>query len=130
VDRHRALHSSGSGGTCGDERSILGLERLDGLKINEGADAAAIMDGATGTMWRCRPWLVLAQEDDAALTRLAERIREYGYRTWRMETPLFNPDNFNRRTDDIFDGKTALTLVALPEESRLPEPGAGCVELR
>lgn len=128
----RALSGPHEGGFSAERETVddLGLERLDGLKINEGADAAAIMDGATGTMWRCRPWLVLAQEDDAALTRLAERIREYGYRTWRMETPLFNPDNFNRRTDDIFDGKTALTLVALPEESRLPEPGAGCVELR
>lgn len=107
----------------------LRLGRLDGLKINEGADAAAIIEGASDTLWRCRPWLMLAQEDDAALAALAARVREFGYRTWRMETPLFNPDNFNRRTDDIFGGRTVLTLIALPEESALPEPGPGCVEL-
>ena len=121
-----SIHASGGGGDTIDD---LRLERLDCVILNDGVDTSACIEGASDTLWRCRPWLMLAQEDDAALAALAARVREFGYRTWRMETPLFNPDNFNRRTDDIFGGRTALTLIALPEESALPEPGPGCVEL-
>lgn len=122
----------GPGAFTAEQEAVdhLMLDRLDGLKINDGVDAAAIVEGSVDTLWRCRPWLILAQDDDAALAVLARRVREFGYRTWRMETRLWSPDNFNRRADDIFDGAMALTLVALPEESRLPEPGTGCVELR
>jgi hypothetical protein len=33
-----------------------------------------------------------------------------------MDTALFNPANFNRRETDIFSGRTALALLAIPEE--------------
>jgi hypothetical protein len=73
---------------------------------------------------------MLAVPDDAALVRLGARVRELGYRTWRMDTPMFPPSNFNRREDDIFGGRSALALVALPEEIDLREAPHGCVELR
>ncbi|CAG0982522.1 hypothetical protein BURK1_01822 [Burkholderiales bacterium] len=119
-------------GRAADRETIddLQLDRLDGLKANDGADAAAIVEGAQETLWRCRPWMMLAADDDESLARLAARVREFGYRTWRMETPYFPPSNFNRRGDDIFGGRTALALIALPEEADLREPPAGCVELR
>jgi len=31
-------------------------------------------------------------------------------------TPLYNPQNFNRREGDIFDGRVARALLAIPEE--------------
>ena len=96
----------------------LGLERLDGLKVNEGWDAEAVVEGAEQTLWRCRPWMVMAVDGEEAMSRLAERIRGYGYRTWRMEWPLFSADNFNRRYVDLFDGRAALALIALPEEEQ------------
>ena len=50
--------------------------------------------------------LLLGVADEAELQALAERVKGYGYRCWRMETPLFNPANFNRRDDDLFAGRT------------------------
>ncbi len=128
----RALGAPAPGGFDADHETIddLQLERLGGLKVDAPADSAAIVDGAQETLWRCRPWLMLAVPDDAALARLGARVRELGYRTWRMETPMFSPSNFNRREDDIFDGRSALALVALPEEIDLREAPRGCVELR
>ncbi|MEO8484935.1 MAG: tetratricopeptide repeat protein [Betaproteobacteria bacterium] len=108
----------------------LQLDRLDGIKLDAAIDGSSMLEGAEQTLWRCRPWLLLACDDDASLHHLAQRVREFSYRTWRMETPLFSPDNFNRRDDDVFNGRTALALVALPEEKDLREPLAGCVELR
>jgi hypothetical protein len=33
-----------------------------------------------------------------------------------MDTPLFNPTNFNQRNVDIFAGKIVSMLMAIPEE--------------
>jgi hypothetical protein len=46
-----------------------------------------------------------------------------------MATPLFNPGNFNRRTSDIFSCRSALILLAIPEEIEIDVALDGCVEL-
>jgi len=46
-----------------------------------------------------------------------------------METPWFDAGNFNRRTEDIFAGTTALALVATPEEIERPLAQSSCVEI-
>jgi precorrin-6B methylase 2 len=91
-------------------------ERLDWLKVGAGGDALEVLAAGRETLWRLRPLLFLAAWDEATLTRLTERAREFSYRCWRMETALFNPRNFNRRETDIFGGRTALALLAIPEE--------------
>ena len=107
----------------------LQLERLDWLKINEGTLALEVLDGATDALWRLRPLLFLAAADDAALTELARRVQEFSYRCWRKETALFNPQNFNRRDTDLFAGRTALALLAIPEEIEVDVALEGCVEI-
>jgi hypothetical protein len=107
----------------------LQLERLQLLKINEGLDAMAILGGAADTLWRLRPLLFIAVSDRVALTEAAMRARDHGYRCWKVETPVFNPNNFNGREDDIFAGRTALALLAIPEEAKADIAFEGCVEL-
>ena len=46
-----------------------------------------------------------------------------------METALFNPENFNRRETDIFDGGTALALLAIPEEIDVDVALDECIEI-
>jgi FkbM family methyltransferase len=112
-----------------DTLDDLLLERLDWLKINANVSALDILDGGERTLWRLRPWLLASAHDRFALDALASRVREFGYRRWRMETPLFDPKNFNRRYDDIFSGATALALLAIPEEVEADVALDGCVEL-
>jgi hypothetical protein len=107
----------------------LRLERLDWLKVNTGAGTLDVLDGATDTLWRLRPWLFLGAGDDDELKVLAERAREYSYRCWRMEVPLYNSANFNRRDADIFAGHHALALLAIPEEVDVDIPLLPCVEI-
>ena len=94
----------------------LQLERLDWFKINDGSSALDLLAGAVQTLWRLRPLLFIAVADAAMLAALATRAKEFGYRCWRMETAYFNPQNFNRRDSDIFSGRMALALLAIPEE--------------
>jgi hypothetical protein len=72
---------------------------------------------------------VLALRDTDVAAELATRVREFGYRTWLLEAPLFASDNFNRRVDDVFAGRKARTLVGVPEEREGIVLPPGCVEL-
>ena len=107
----------------------LRLERLDWLKIDDAMQALDVVKGAEATLWKLRPLVFAAVADDAALTTLADRLRDFGYRRWRMETPLFNPDNFNLRDRDIFSGRSALAILAIPEEIDVDIPLGSCREI-
>jgi hypothetical protein len=80
-------------------------------------------------LWRLRPLLFLAAEDEPRLGELVNRAREFGYRCWRMETALFDRKNFNRRDADIFAGDKALALLAIPEEIDVDIALDECVEI-
>jgi hypothetical protein len=88
-----------------------------------------VLSGAADTLWRLRPLLFIAAQHMSFVTGLAGRANEFSYRCWRMETPLFNPQNFNRRDTDIFSGRTGLALLAIPEEIEVDIALDGCVEL-
>ena len=107
----------------------LQLGELDCLKLNDGMQAQAILEGAAATLWRLRPMLFVAAPDEPTLAVIARSAQTFGYRVWRMSTPLFNPGNFNRRDADIFAGATALAILALPEEIEFDLAIDGCVEL-
>jgi FkbM family methyltransferase len=107
----------------------LQLDRLDWLKINNGSVGLHVLEGAMDTLWRLRPAMFITAGDETMLTALKNRVLEFSYRCWRMESALFNPDNFNRRDTDIFFGRTALALLAMPEEIDVGIALDGCVEL-
>jgi tetratricopeptide (TPR) repeat protein len=106
----------------------LRLERLDWLKVDD-ASGVEVLEGAAETLWRLRPRLFLAAADEAMLGTLVERAKAYSYRCWRLETGLFNAANFNRRDTDIFAGRKALALLAIPEEIDVDMALDECVEI-
>jgi len=107
----------------------LHLKQLHLLKIGEDAPAPDVLAGARETLWRLRPALCIAASDPAELRELTTLAKDLGYRCWKLETPLFNPDNFNRRGSDIFSGRKTSALFAIAEELETDFPLAGCAEL-
>ena len=105
------------------------LERLDWVKIDDGELAQSVLAGAVDTLWRLRPKLLVAAVDALTLERMADEMRAYGYRCWRQETELFNPANFNWRSESVFGDRSALVLLAIPEEVEVDVALPGCVEL-
>ncbi len=126
----RRRGGGGQWGGSGETETVdeLQLERLDWLKIDAADAAMDVLAGAAATLWRLRPWLFVAA-DEGTLAPLAQRAKEFGYRCWRQETPLFAPANFNRREDDLFAGRTAVALLAIPEEIAVDVALDACVEL-
>ena len=108
----------------GDERAAtsldsLSLPRLDWLKINAGVDAAAVLNGGSDALWQLRPNILALQWDAESAEATLRRLKEFGYRCWRRNVACFDSRNFNRRTDDIFNGRTAVELLAFPEETEV-----------
>ena len=107
----------------------LALNQLSLIKINHPESPLNVVRGAEGTLWRLRPSVFAAVADDSQSTALYERMVTFGYRCWRVETPLFNVDNFNRRRENAFGGQSAFAVLAIPEEVDIEIPPA-CDEIR
>jgi tetratricopeptide (TPR) repeat protein/precorrin-6B methylase 2 len=100
----------------------LQFEELDVLKANTGTNVPDLLDGGWKTLARHRPILLLAQDSREAVEAQARRAIGVGYHCWCVETPLFNPGNFNRREDDIFGGRQSFALLAFAEEREMRAP--------
>jgi tetratricopeptide (TPR) repeat protein/precorrin-6B methylase 2 len=107
----------------------LHLESLDWIKVNGGTDAMRVFDGAAATLWRLRPKLFVAARDGEMLNALATRARDSGYQAFKIETPLFNAHHVNLRAMNVFEGKTSLAILAIPEETEVDVSLEHCVRL-
>jgi hypothetical protein len=94
----------------------LCLPRFHVLRINEDANAVRTLAGARNCLWTFRPAIMIASNDEDTLRAAEVSVGDFGYQTLRVDSLLFDADNFNRRSDDIFDGRSGLALFALPEE--------------
>ena len=124
-----ALGSHSSPDVAMETVDDLHLPALALLKIAGRESGVDVVGGAEQTLWRLRPMIFSAVRDDAALAELSGQVEPFGYRRWRVETPMYNPKNFNLRDDDAFGGRTALALLAIPEEVVAEIDAATCVEL-
>jgi hypothetical protein len=105
----------------------LRLEEVSLLKVTESRLVPAVLSGATATLRSGRPILFLAETSGISASVQCGLIRDLGYRCWRIESPLFNPTNFNQRADDIFLGRTGVAFVAIPQEGDVGIFAAGLI---
>jgi hypothetical protein len=117
----RRLAGPGAENLAGESDTVddLGLDRLDGIKTGTHDDAEAIVRGAADTLWRCRPWLMLALAAPNEVPAVDALVRSFGYRTWRLDAPLAPAVTFSGRVDAALAGRTIVVLVAMPEERQV-----------
>jgi tetratricopeptide (TPR) repeat protein len=112
----RAVAQLPAGGAATDTLDDLRLSRLDWIRLNSGRSAAATLTGGTETLWRLRPWVFVVTGSESDESDVAAVLRDHGYQCRRFRAPLFNAANYNRRTEDLFDGRIAMGLLGIPEE--------------
>lgn len=94
----------------------LRLDKLDWIRVNQGVSLSDILKGAEGTLWRLRPWISFSTQSESELLGSIEAAHDYGYQSRRIDIPLFNARNYNRRTDNIFPARYAFGALCIPEE--------------
>jgi Flp pilus assembly protein TadD/precorrin-6B methylase 2 len=107
----------------------LGLARLDGVVVDAGLDAQAILRGGEASVWNARP-VVLASVADPRMARdAADSLRSMGYRIYRQAMPMVPPSSFHRIGDARLASYAPTWLVVgIPEEREQPALPVGCVE--
>jgi hypothetical protein len=118
-----ANQSDGAHTASMDTIDDLRLEQLQWLKIADATDPIRVLRGAAESLWRLRPNLFVAAPDMRAAREIVACASDFGYRCWKVEHAYFNPQNFNRRETDIFAGRAALAVLAMPEEADAMPPG-------
>jgi tetratricopeptide (TPR) repeat protein len=108
--------SGSSNLSASDGLDGLRLPPFQVLKINEGADPLRTVARARDCLWNYRPAVLMLLDEEPVAREAADCVEAFGYQCLRIDFSFFDPGNFNRRTDDIFDGRMALALFALPEE--------------
>ena len=129
LDNGGAEISQGSGDPVIATETIdeLRVDKLDWLKIGE-ADVLDVLTGASETLWRLRPNIFVAIPDQG-VRAIQTRLHDHGYQCWKVTTSYFNPKNFNRRDADIFSGRAAVAVLAVPEEIDATIAYDGCESL-
>jgi hypothetical protein len=113
-----------------DRLDDYALDRLHLLKVTEAFTVLPVLAGAAETLWRLRPTMLLAADDEASALAIRDAVRPLGFRGWLHETALYRSSNFNQRSEDIFGRKRTLAVIALPEESDADLAALGkCKEL-
>jgi len=108
--------SESSDSSTSDGLDALCLPRFQVLKINEGADPLRVLARAHHCLWNYRPAILILTHQENTVREAGDCMETFGYQCLRIDTPFFDPENFNLRTDDIFEGRMAFALFALPEE--------------
>lgn len=108
------------------------LRRLDSLalplchvlKIDVEGMEAEVLEGARGTIGRCRPTLYIENDRPDFSSDLIKRVFELGYDAFWHLPPLYNPDNFAGEAENIFPGILSANMLCTPAELKVSIQGA------
>lgn len=101
----------------------LDLPACDLLKADVEGHEREVIAGAARLIGRCRPVLLLENEEPALSRALIADLSALGYDLWWHAPALFRADNPFGCAEDVFPGLGSLNLLGLPAERRdLPHP--------
>jgi FkbM family methyltransferase len=97
---------------------MLEDEQVGLLKIDVEGFERKVLEGATGTLRRCRPLLYVENDRLDHSRELIEWLWSAGYRLWWHMPYLFNPKNFFGVVENLYPGVASFNMVGIPQEMR------------
>lgn len=122
-----SMQTEATGGTtrvsCVALDDMLGGEIVSLIKIDVEGFELSVLQGAEQTLTHSRPMLYVENDRVDRSQALIEWLWSKQYRLWWHVTPLFNPDNFFGRSDNIYGNLSSFNMFGLPQESVVPVEG-------
>jgi FkbM family methyltransferase len=105
----------------GEEVPLVALDTFDLpslrlLKIDVEGMERAVIAGARQQILRHRPVLYLENDRRDQSSALIAAIEALGYDLWWHNPMLFNPENYNGESENIFGRTASFNIVCLPRE--------------
>ncbi len=101
----------------------LGLQRCNLIKVDVEGMEEEVISGAVNTIAKFRPILYLENDRAEKSASLIRFLQSLNYRVWWHLSPLFNPDNFAKNSQNIFGGVVSTNILCQPAESARPVAG-------
>jgi hypothetical protein len=101
----------------------LKLSKLRLLKVDAEGMEYDVLAGAAETIRQLQPVLYVENDRQDRSPQLISLIMGLGYQLWWHLIPLFNPNNFNGQTDNIFTGLGSMNMLCLPAGMRAKTDG-------
>jgi len=105
------------------------VPRVRLLKVDVEGMEREVLQGASGLVDRCRPWLYVENDRFDRSIALIEWIMAKGYRLWWHLPPLFNPANFFGIGEDDFPGVVSCNMFCQPKDEVPREITRGLSEI-
>lgn len=108
---------------CVQLDSVLGDSEVTLIKLDvEGFELSALQ-GALQVLQRSRPTLYLENDQVKHSRELIEWLWAQEYRLWWHVCPLYSPENFRGKHEDLYPNISSFNMLALPRESGITAPG-------
>ncbi len=109
--------------TTGDDLKInvitldsLNLPKISFIKMDiEGMELSALK-GAAKTIAAHRPAMYVENDKPDGASALIKWLEQQRYRLWWHTARLFNPDNYNKVSENIFRGFRTVNMICVPME--------------
>lgn len=99
----------------------LGLDRLNLLKIDVEGMEQDVLEGGRKTITHHRPFIFLENNIPDKSPKVIQTMWDMGYTLYWCFSPLFNPENYFCKTEDIFR-RVEANMFAVPTETLLDLP--------
>lgn len=93
------------------------IEKLDFLKIDVEGMEKEVLDGAEKLIRQYRPVMYIENDRKEKSEALMNKIKVLGYKIYAHNPLLYNADNFDKKSENLFGRIVSKNLLCIPEES-------------
>jgi hypothetical protein len=93
------------------------------LKVDVEGFESDVLSGAQQTIAKHRPVIYVENDRKEKSKALIEQLWAFDYELWWSMPPLFNPDNYFKRSDNVYGQVVSINMLCLPKELKVPVEG-------